>query len=125
MKRIILFAIAALSLAGCAAVGNPATPAQKLYATLGAYDAALTGANAYAAQPGASPAVIHKLSQGAQAAKPAVDAARAYPACSGGAASVTVGGTAVPCLAFDFSTAGILKDVAALQAAIVTLQKRN
>jgi hypothetical protein len=122
MRRALFPLFAVLALAGCKTVGDPATPAQKLYAVAGSYDAALIGANAYARQPGADATVIHTMNEAQRHAKPAVDAARAYPICAGGAVTATVGGEVRPCVSFDFSTAGILADVAALQAAIITLQ---
>lgn len=119
MRKYILGGLFALS--ACATVGNPSTPAQKLYATVGAYDAALAGANAYAAQPGADPAVVHRLNVTNQSTLPAVKFARAYPACKSGATEFQ--GT--PCLSFDFSTQGILANTIVLQSAIVALQQRN
>lgn len=113
----------ALLLCACATVGSPQTPAQQLYAAIGAYDAALHGANVYAAEPGAKPEIKHALAVAATRATPAVAFARAYPLCHAGVVQIAQDGR--PCASFDFSPQGILADVALLQSAIISLQQRN
>lgn len=105
---------------GCAPLGNPATPAQQLYAGLGAYSAALEGATTYAEAPGADPAIVMKLDLVNKKIEPVAFVAQAYRTCAGGASGVQ--GKA--CSTFDFSPATLITDAQLLRDAALALQER-
>lgn len=86
MKRLASI-IFALTIAGCGSIVTPKTPAQDVFAAKASYAAALTVAVAYKRLPSCAPvthppicsdaAIVKKLQDSDDVAKPALDAAEA------------------------------------------------
>lgn len=120
MIRRLLAPMLALAVIGCSTIGQPVTPGQKLFASLGAYSAALSGARTYAMSPGASHAIIRRLNDASQAALPVVRFADAYRLCSAGATEAQ----GVPCVTFDFTSASLNRNATLLRDFVAKLAER-
>jgi hypothetical protein len=108
VRRAVLALAIVASLAGCANVPIR-TPSQTIYAALGSYKAAVSGAAAYVAQPTASPAAIRKVYavKSDPKLRTALGYARAYVACQAkpvGVATDVDSGKPVDCTLFDFTS---------------------
>lgn len=119
MKRLAI--CLALALTSCA--GLNLTPKQSMFAAYSTYDAALTGAVAYADSPTANPAIVHSMNTVNQSepVKAAVRFGKAYTACLGSNQTVT---PIADCSKWDFSNKTASGYASVLRGAVVALLKR-
>jgi hypothetical protein len=119
--RILLF-LPILALAACATVPT-VTPAQGMYAALGAFESAQHVAADYAESPTADPAIIHKIAtiKNAPATQAAVRFGEAFRACDGRSTTVVPG---LQCSMFDFSAASLNTYAVSLRGVAAALLTR-